>query len=61
MEDYKKKRKNLRDRKREAMKEEFNSSKERKGVANAFKKESRSIKRSEKNEIKKVLRNSFGI
>lgn len=61
MEDYKKKRKDLRDRKREAMTEEFKSSKERKGVVNTFKRESRSIKRSEKNEIKKVLRNNFGI
>ena len=61
MEDFKKKRKNLRDRKREAMEEEFKSSKERKGVVNSFKRESRSIKRSEKNEIKRVLRNSFGI
>ena len=61
MEDYKKKRKDLRDRKREAMNEEFKSAKERKGVVNTFKRESRSIKRSEKNEIKKVLRNNFGI
>ena len=61
MEDYKKKRKDLRDRKREAMTEEYKSSKERKGVVNTFKRESRSIKRSEKNEIKRVLRNSFGI
>ena len=61
MDDFKKKRKGLRDRKREVMKEEFNSSKERKAVVNSFKKESRSIKRSEKNEIKKVLRNNFGI
>lgn len=61
MEDYKKKRKDLRDRKREAMNEEYKSAKERKGVVNSFKRESRSIKRSEKNEIKRVLRNSFGI
>ena len=61
MEDYKKKRKDLRDRKREAMTEEYKSSKERKGVVNSFRRESRSIKRSEKNEIKRVLRNSFGI
>jgi hypothetical protein len=61
MEDFKKKRKDLRDRKREAMNEEYKSAKERKGVVNTFKRESRSIKRSEKNEIKKVLRNDFGI
>ena len=61
MEDYKKKRKDLRDRNREAMTEEYKSSKERKGVVNSFRRESRSIKRSEKNEIKRVLRNSFGI
>jgi hypothetical protein len=61
MEDYKKKRKDLRDRKREAMNEEYKSAKERKGVVNTFKRESRSIKRSEKNEIKKDLRNNFGI
>jgi hypothetical protein len=61
MDDFKKKRKGLRDRKREAMEEEFKSSKERKGVINTFKKESRSIKRSEKNEIKRNLRDQFGI
>lgn len=57
MEDYKKKRKDLRDRKREAMNEEYKSAKERKGVVNTFKKESRQIKRREKSDLQKIFKN----
>jgi len=37
--DYNSKKKNLKNNKREIMKEEFNSAKERKAVINSFKKE----------------------
>jgi len=58
---YKKKRKSLRDEKREVMKEEFRSSDERKATVKAFKRMSRSIKRSERNNIKKLLKEEYGL
>jgi hypothetical protein len=61
MDSYKKKRNDLRDRKREVMEEEFRSSDERRAVVKSFKRESRSIKRSERNEIKRELRDKYGI
>ena len=61
MDTYKKKRKSLRDEKREAMKEEFRSSDERKATVKSFKRMSRSIKRAERNEIKKTLKEEYGL
>lgn len=52
MDEYKHKRKDLKKRKREAMNRGFDSSTERKLTTQAFKRESRSLKRSEKNKIK---------
>jgi hypothetical protein len=54
--DYKNKRKDLKERKREAMDGDFKSAKERKAVSNSFKKESRSLKRSEKQAVQKAIR-----
>ena len=59
--EYKYKRKDLKKRKREAMEEDFESSKERKLITNAFKRESRALKRSERNKVKKDLRNEYDI
>lgn len=56
MDEYKNKRKQLKRRKREAMKGDFKSSKERKSVSDSFKRESRSLKRSEKQAVKKAIR-----
>ena len=59
---YKKKRKSLRDDKREMMKEsDFRSSDERKAAVKAFKRMSRSLKRSERNNIKKLLKEEYGL
>lgn len=58
---YKHKIKDLKRRKREALNEDFNSSKERKHVVETFKREARSLKRSEKNEIKNEIKKKFGI
>lgn len=59
--DYNKKRKDLKQRKREAMEENFDSSSERRQIILSFKRESRSLKRSEKNAIKRQLRDEYGI
>lgn len=40
---------------------DFESSKDRKRVVESFKRESRSLKRSEKNSLKGSLRNEYGI
>jgi len=61
MKNYKFKRRELRDKKREAMEGGFDSSRERKKVVEGFKRESRSLKRSEKNSFKNTLRNQYGI
>lgn len=61
MDEYKNKRKDLKNRKRKAMKGGFASSKERKGVVQSFKRESRSLKRSEKNKLKQDFKNKFGV
>jgi len=61
MDPYKKKRKSLRDEKREVMKEEFRSSDERKATVKSFKRMSRSLKRSERNNIKKLLKDEYGL
>jgi len=61
MKTYKFKRKELRDRKRVVMESGFDSSRERKKVVEGFKRESRSLKRSEKNSLKNTLRNQYGI
>jgi hypothetical protein len=61
MKAYKYKRKDLKDRKREAMETEFKSSNERKLVTKSFKRESRSLKRSERNEVKRNLKDLFGL
>jgi len=55
MKNYKGKRKELRDTKRVVMEREFDSSKERKNVVDSFKRESRSLKRSEKNAVRKEI------
>jgi len=62
MEDINKyKRKDLKKRKREAMDEDFESSKQRKLVVQVFKRESRALKRSERNKIKKDLKDEYGL
>jgi len=55
MKDYNGKRKDLRDAKRVVMEEGFDSSKERKAVTQSFKREFRSLKRSEKQAIQKEI------
>jgi hypothetical protein len=55
MKDYKGKRKELRDAKRVTMEEGFESSKERKAVTQSFKRSFRSLKRSEKQAIRKQI------
>ena len=54
-------RKYLKIRKRECMKRDFQSTSERKNLVNSFKKEYRAIKRGEKNEIKRTLRDKYGV
>lgn len=61
MDENKKKRANLKDAKRAAMKREYNSSKERKAVKDSFNREFRSLKRSEKNKIKQNIKKEFGV
>jgi hypothetical protein len=55
MDEYKYKRKDLKKRKREAMEEDLTSD-ERKQISNVFKRESRSLKRSEKQAVAKAIR-----
>ena len=55
MKNYSQKRKLLKSQKREAMKRDFKASGERNNLIEGFKKEYRSIKRSEKNAIKKQI------
>ncbi|HUU88805.1 MAG TPA: hypothetical protein VMX17_13785 [Candidatus Glassbacteria bacterium] len=43
------------------MKRGFESSSERKNVADSFKREARSLKRSEKNAVKKEIRDEYDI
>jgi hypothetical protein len=59
--EYENKMKGLKMRKKEAMKRDFKSSKERKSVVEGFKKEARSIKRSDKNKVKMDLRKEYDI
>jgi DNA polymerase III sliding clamp (beta) subunit (PCNA family) len=54
--DYKSKLRTLKSKKREVMKEDFESSKERRSIVDSFKRESRSLKRSEKNSLRRQLR-----
>jgi len=54
--DYNRKLRDLKSKKREVMKNDFESSKERRNVVDSFKRESRSLKRSEKNMLRKQLR-----
>jgi hypothetical protein len=61
MDEYKYKRKDLKKRKREAMEEEFESSKQRKLTVQVFKRESRALKRSERNKIKKDLKEEYNL
>lgn len=56
---YKNRRKDLKNRKREAMKGDFKSAKERKSVSDTFKREARALKRSEKQVVKKAIRDMF--
>jgi len=56
MKNYKQKRKELKGVKREIMERGFESSTERKNVTDSFKRESRSLKRSEKNAVNREIR-----
>jgi len=58
---YKHKRKDLKNKKRIVMKKKFKSSDERKNVSESFKREFRSLKRSEKNEISQNIKKEFGV
>lgn len=53
--DYKKKRKNFISKSKIVKKQDFNSSNERRNVKNDLKKEYRSLKRSEKQQINKEI------
>lgn len=53
--DYNKKRKTLKDEKREGMKEKFENTLHRKKFVEGIKKEFRAVKRSEKQVIKKQM------
>lgn len=61
MDENKHKRKDLKNKKREALKRDFNSTQERKNVKESFKREFRSLKRSEKNKLKNKLKKEFGV
>jgi len=61
VDEYKNKRKDLKIRKRIAMKRKFQSSDERKSVAESFKREARALKRSERNKVKKDLKDEYGL
>ena len=58
---WKEKRKTLKEKKREIMKRDFQSSKDRKNTTNSFKREYRALKRAEKNEFKKDIKDGYGI
>ncbi len=60
MDEYKYKRKDLKKRKREALDEDLTSN-ERKQITKSFKRESRSLKRSEKNKVNRDLREEYNI
>jgi len=55
MKNYKGKRKDLKDAKRVVMERGFDYAGERKNVVDSFKRESRSLKRSEKNEVRREI------
>jgi len=55
------KRKFLKVRKREVMKRDFQSTSERKNIVKSFKTEYRTLKRGEKNEIKRTLRDEYDV
>lgn len=55
MKNYKGKRKELRDHKRVVMEGGFASSKERRSVTQSFKRSARSLKRSEKNAVRREI------
>jgi hypothetical protein len=61
MDEGKYKRKELKDAKREAMKKEYDSTKQRKAVKESFNREFRSLKRSEKNKVKQDIKKEFGV
>ena len=61
MDEGKHKRKELKEAKREAMKREYDSSKQRKAVKESFNREFRSLKRSEKNKYKNGIKREFGV
>jgi len=58
---YKSERLLLKSKKREAMKRDFQSTKERKNVRDSFNAQFRSLKRSEKNKIKRNIKREFGV
>jgi hypothetical protein len=58
---YKSERLLLKSQKREAMKRDFKSSKERKNVRESFNAQFRSLKRSEKNKVKLDIKKEFGV
>ena len=60
MNEYKYKRRWLKDKKREAMSDDLTAN-ERKQITKSFKRESRSLKRSEKNKVKRDLKDEYGI
>jgi len=55
MDEGKRKRKELKDAKREATKREYDSSKQRKAVKESFNREFRSLKRAEKQKVKRDI------
>lgn len=59
--DYKGKLKDLKNRKREVMEEDFESSKQRKLMIQSFKRESRALKRSERNQVRQDLKDEYDI
>lgn len=61
MDEGKRKRKELKDAKREAMKREYDSSKQRKAVKESFNREFRSLKRSEKQKVKKDIERELDV
>ena len=60
MDEYKNKRKDLKKRKREALEEDLTAN-ERKQITKSFKRESRSLKRSERNKVKRDLKEEYDL
>ena len=55
------KREDLKNHKREVMKRDFKKSGERNNILDSFKREFRSLKRSEKNKYKNDIKKEFGV